>query len=204
MCNWKYLWWCGFLPDRWERTPAVCELLHTPHDTSSEGTLTTPPSSLCFSRNQTTNQPTWTQHNEVWIVGKAQTFSEGAGILLWRPAGDSTPDADAAAGTVWWTPYAGPNFPASATNQRSSSAWAEHPENRPHADGDKNVPPLGRSWASGSLLSEGESGSENDVKNQTWWNADWSIIIGWAYSEPLTWSMTSFLADRHSSWPMTL
>lgn len=50
--NWQNLWWCGFLPDRWERTPAVCELLHTPHDTSSAGTSTTPPSSLCFNRNQ--------------------------------------------------------------------------------------------------------------------------------------------------------
>lgn len=57
----QYLWWCGFLPDHWEHTPAVCELLHTPHDISSARTLTTLPSSSCFNRNQRTNQPSWTQ-----------------------------------------------------------------------------------------------------------------------------------------------
>lgn len=33
-----YLWWCRFQPSHWERTPIVCELLHTPLDISSAGT----------------------------------------------------------------------------------------------------------------------------------------------------------------------
>lgn len=43
-----YLWWCGFQPGHWVRTPIVCELLHTPLDISSAGTSGALPSSWCW------------------------------------------------------------------------------------------------------------------------------------------------------------